>query len=110
MLLESGVEPEPGPDTEPDAEPDAAIETRELHVTSAQHGQRLDKVLVSMAPEFPRSHLQGLIDRALMRVDGEVAATASRRSIRHGATSTAAAWPRTSTKRASTTASRRLPT
>jgi len=76
-LLEPAAESEPGLDT--DTEPDAAIETRELRVTSAQHGQRLDKVLVSMAPEFSRSHLQGLIDRALVRVDGEVAATASRR-------------------------------
>ncbi len=67
------------PGSEPETEPDAAIETRELRVTPAQHGERLDKVLVSMAPEFSRSHLQGLIERGLVRIDGELAANASRR-------------------------------
>jgi 23S rRNA pseudouridine1911/1915/1917 synthase len=43
------------------------------------HGQRLDKVLVAMAPEFSRSHLQGLIEQGHVRVDGATASVASRR-------------------------------
>ena len=77
--------PAPGPGgplaalCESEPEPDTTIETRELRVTAALHGQRLDKVLVSMAPEFSRSHLQGLIERGLVRIDGALAQTASRR-------------------------------
>ena len=52
---------------------------RLARVTSAQHGERLDKLLVGMAPEFSRSHLQTLIERGHVQVDGQVAATASRR-------------------------------
>lgn len=48
-------------------------------VTPAQHGQRLDKTLVTLAPEFSRSHLQQLIDKGHVQVDGVVAGTASRR-------------------------------
>ena len=48
-------------------------------VSVPQHGQRLDKTLVEMAPEFSRSHLQQLIDRGHVQVDGQVAAQASRR-------------------------------
>lgn len=39
------------------------VETRTLVVGAAQHGQRLDKVLVAMAPEFSRSYLQQLLAR-----------------------------------------------
>ena len=38
-------------------------ETREGQVAEALHGERLDKVVVGMAPEFSRSHLQHLIER-----------------------------------------------
>ena len=43
------------------------------------HGWRLDKVLVAMAPEFSRSHLQGLIDQELVFLDGACAGLASRK-------------------------------
>ncbi len=46
---------------------------------AALHGERLDKALVALAPEFSRSHLQQLIERGHVRVDGGAAATASRR-------------------------------
>ncbi len=49
----------------------------------AGHGQRLDKTLVEMAPEFSRSHLQGLIERGLVTVDG-VAARAASQKVRAG--------------------------
>ncbi|MDP1901266.1 MAG: RluA family pseudouridine synthase [Rubrivivax sp.] len=67
-----------------DAEPaefdgQAAPEIRSASVGAAQHGERLDKVLVILAPEFSRSHLQHLIELGHVRLDGAVAATASRR-------------------------------
>jgi len=61
------------------------IETRRAWVTGAQHGERLDKLLVVLAPEFSRSHLQGLIERGHVRVDGQPSTTASRR-LRAGQT------------------------
>jgi 23S rRNA pseudouridine1911/1915/1917 synthase len=56
-----------------------AIETRGLRVDANAHGQRLDKLLVGLAPEFSRSHLQSLIERGHVRLDGVVAGPASRR-------------------------------
>jgi 23S rRNA pseudouridine1911/1915/1917 synthase len=56
-----------------------AVECREREVGPDGHGQRLDKVLVAMAPEFSRSHLQGLIDAGHVRVGAQVQRTASRK-------------------------------
>ena len=64
---------------EPIEPTEAAHDTRCAVVTPAQHGQRLDLVLVALAPEFSRSHLQGLIDQGHVQVDERVAFTASRR-------------------------------
>ena len=58
---------------------ESAAECRTLTVASESHGQRLDKVLVALAPEFSRSHLQSLIERGLVQINGEVAGPASRR-------------------------------
>jgi 23S rRNA pseudouridine1911/1915/1917 synthase len=57
----------------------AAVEQRRFEVDAAGHGLRLDKVLAAHAAEFSRSHLQTLIERALVRVDGAVARGASQR-------------------------------
>jgi 23S rRNA pseudouridine1911/1915/1917 synthase len=62
-----------------DAEPDTAPEVRLARVPSAQHLQRLDKLLVTLAPEFSRSHLQHLIEAGHVQLDGVVAATSSRK-------------------------------
>ena len=59
------------------AEP--GIETRACEIAPALHGERLDKALVALAPEFSRSHLQHLIELGHVRVDGLPAATAARR-------------------------------
>jgi 23S rRNA pseudouridine1911/1915/1917 synthase len=56
-----------------------AAEVRVSPVPNAMHLQRLDKVLVSMAPEFSRNHLQHLIERGHVHLDGAVAGPASRR-------------------------------
>jgi len=58
---------------------DNEVETRVAVVDDAGHGERLDKLLVRIAGEFSRSHLQGLIQAAHVRVDGAAATTASRR-------------------------------
>jgi 23S rRNA pseudouridine1911/1915/1917 synthase len=66
-----------------DASDDDLLETRaeqrRFDVDAAGHGERLDKLLVAQAPEFSRSHLQSLIERGLVTVDGAIARTASRR-------------------------------
>ena len=55
------------------------IETRKQSVSAAQHGQRLDRILVEMVPEFSRSYLQKLIADGAVRVNGEVAGKAAAR-------------------------------
>jgi 23S rRNA pseudouridine1911/1915/1917 synthase len=57
----------------------ADSERRTADAPAEWHGQRLDKVLVAMAGEFSRSHLQGLIDQGHVRVGGAVARSASQR-------------------------------
>jgi 23S rRNA pseudouridine1911/1915/1917 synthase len=66
-------------DASPDDLPETPAEQRAFSVDAAGHGERLDKLLVAHAAEFSRSHLQGLIERGLVTVDGAVARTASRR-------------------------------
>jgi 23S rRNA pseudouridine1911/1915/1917 synthase len=66
-------------DSEAVADEAEAVETRTSCVPSAMHLQRLDKVLVGMAPEFSRSHLQQLIERGHVQLDAAPATTASRR-------------------------------
>lgn len=70
-------EPPPAGPPDEDASADAidaaveggdSVETRSAHVAVDDHGQRLDKWLVALAPEFSRSHLQGLIERGHVRV------------------------------------------
>ena len=78
----------PLPDTEPDGPglgADPAPEIRSARVTLAQHGQRLDKVLVALASEFSRSHLQTLLEAGHVQVEG-VAAQVSSRRVRAGQT------------------------
>ncbi len=62
-----------------DEDLDTGIDTRRFEVAMNGHGERLDKLLVAHADEFSRSHLQGLIERGCVQVDGVVATTASRR-------------------------------
>ena len=54
-------------------------EVRTSIVAAALHGQRLDKVVVGLAGEFSRTHLQGLIGNGHVRLDGLIAASASRK-------------------------------
>ena len=59
-------------------EPD---ERREASVAEALHGARLDKALVALAPEFSRSHLQGLIESGHVTLDGVPATSSSRKVL-----------------------------
>lgn len=61
----------------------AACEWRESTVDAVLHGQRLDKAVVAMAPEFSRSHLQHLIEQGHLLLDGKVADSSSRK-VRFG--------------------------
>ncbi len=72
----------PGVADDADGEVDAAEtapERRETVIGPGQHGLRLDKVLVALAGEFSRSHLQLLVERGHVRLDGVVQTTASRK-------------------------------
>jgi 23S rRNA pseudouridine1911/1915/1917 synthase len=76
------------PDTAADAteaaEPDeAAHEWREAVLDADGHGERLDKLLVRLAPEFSRSHLQGLVADGHVRVGGQPV-TVPARKLRAG--------------------------
>ena len=57
------------------------IERRQSTVSHALHGARLDKALVAMAGEFSRSHLQTLVEKGHVRVDGRAATAASRKVL-----------------------------
>jgi 23S rRNA pseudouridine1911/1915/1917 synthase len=56
-----------------------APEQRSVQVDAALHGERLDKALVTIAPEFSRSHLQTLIEGGHVRLDGAPSSVSSRR-------------------------------
>lgn len=58
---------------------DEVSEVREHDVVAGQHGQRLDRVLVTLAGEFSRSHLQRLIEQGAVEIDGEIQLTPSRK-------------------------------
>ncbi len=64
---------------ESDAPEAAGFDLRQVTVDAALHGQRLDKALVTLAPEFSRSHLQHLIERGHVWLDEQPAGSASRR-------------------------------
>jgi 23S rRNA pseudouridine1911/1915/1917 synthase len=58
---------------------DKAVERRRQIVPASFHGQRLDKLLVSMAGEFSRNHLQTLIEGGHVQLSGSVQDSASRK-------------------------------
>ncbi len=74
---DSGLSTAIGVSADASAEDDA--EWREIKLPSIQHGLRLDKALVALAPEFSRSYLQQLIDRGHVRVGDQVQTMASRK-------------------------------
>ena len=82
--MQEGADYREPPPFDPEGEdgltgPEPAPEVRCAVVTNAQHGERLDKLLVALAPEFSRSHLQHLLERGHVQVDGAPGGAASRR-------------------------------
>ncbi|MCC6246877.1 MAG: RluA family pseudouridine synthase [Rubrivivax sp.] len=75
----SDVIDEAAGETACDAADEAPIECRRAVVTAGQHGQRLDKVLAALAPEFSRSHVQHLIDGGHAQLQGQPARVPSRK-------------------------------
>jgi 23S rRNA pseudouridine1911/1915/1917 synthase len=71
-----------GPSESGEAE-DEQPEIREGEVDARLHGERLDKAVVHLAPEFSRSHLQTLIRGGEVRIDG-VAETSPAKRLRSG--------------------------
>lgn len=74
--LPAGLGAEPAEAAEPD---EAAHEWREGIVDAEGHAQRLDKLLVRLASEFSRSHLQGLVVDGHVQVDGQPVTVAARK-------------------------------
>ena len=68
------------------------VETRRRVVDADFHGQRLDKLLVDVAPEFSRNHLQGLLEEGHVLLDGQPGRPSSRR-LRAGQVVELALWP-----------------
>ena len=60
-----------------DAGPDA--ELRLFAIGPAHHGERLDRALVALVPEFSRSYLQQLIEAGAVTLDGQAATRSSQR-------------------------------
>lgn len=54
-----------------------ASEIRAFVIGPAQHGQRLDRALAALVPEFSRSYLQQLIDAGTVELQGRVVTKAS---------------------------------
>ncbi|HEY2255730.1 MAG TPA: RluA family pseudouridine synthase [Variovorax sp.] len=52
------------------ADPSEASEIRAFQVGPSQHGQRLDRALAALVPEFSRSYLQQLIDAGAVELQG----------------------------------------
>ncbi len=62
---------------------ESAAEIREADVDTAGHGSRLDRWLVQLAPEFSRNHLQSLVERGCVSIDGQPC-TKDARKLRAG--------------------------
>ena len=69
LIISSGLDSEDSDDRS-DTGPD--VELRQLVFGVAQHGQRLDRALVELVPEFSRSYLQQLIDCEAVTVNQAV--------------------------------------
>jgi len=72
------TDPAPGDGEEGD-EAGSEIELRELLVSESQHGQRLDRVLAELNPEFSRSYLQQLLAAGAITLNGQGVSKAATR-------------------------------
>jgi 23S rRNA pseudouridine1911/1915/1917 synthase len=65
------------PELEEGADPVEPSELRPFIVGEGQHGQRLDRALAALVPEFSRSYLQQLIEAGVVELQGLVVTKAS---------------------------------
>lgn len=70
-MADSPLPAAPGEDFD-DCETPPSPELRALTVDAALHGERLDKALVRLIPEFSRSYLQQLVDAGAAQLNGAV--------------------------------------
>jgi 23S rRNA pseudouridine1911/1915/1917 synthase len=73
----SPTEPQAGLEDALDAGPDA--ELRPFVIEAAQHGERLDRALAALVPEFSRSYLQQLIEAGAVTLQGAPATRSSQK-------------------------------
>ena len=71
--------PQPLSDAPGFDEPDDALEQRHLSVPPALHGERLDRALAALLPEFSRNWLAQLIAQGAVQLDGAPALKPARR-------------------------------
>jgi 23S rRNA pseudouridine1911/1915/1917 synthase len=69
-MVQALMPPVGGVDEEAEDEA-GAVEVRDAVVEMPAHGQRLDRWLVDLAPEFSRNHLQSLVERGCVSVNGQ---------------------------------------
>jgi 23S rRNA pseudouridine1911/1915/1917 synthase len=60
-------------------EPGPEVETRAFTIAADLHGQRLDRALAALAPEFSRSYLQQLLAAGAVRLAGHASLKASQK-------------------------------
>lgn len=75
-IISTGVDAD---DLDEPREVETDLEIRTLVFGEAQHGQRLDRALVDLVPEFSRSYLQQLIDLGGVSINGVPVGKASLR-------------------------------
>ncbi|MFG6414653.1 RluA family pseudouridine synthase [Roseateles sp. DC23W] len=75
----AGGLPDPEDEAGELAAADDAPERRGAEVDAAGHGERLDRWLTGLAPEFSRNHLQSLIERGCVTADGRPLAKPAQR-------------------------------
>lgn len=68
-----------GVDPEEDVDAVAEVEWRAVEIAAVQHGCRIDRALVEIAPEFSRNYLQQLIDAGQVTVNAQPVRKASLR-------------------------------
>ena len=75
-MIISVTPPQPEPHTLPDDAADAGpdSELRSFTIGAAQHGERLDRALALLVPEFSRSYLQQLMESGAVLLNGRPAA------------------------------------
>lgn len=62
-----------------EAEEGAPSELRPFAIAAAQHGERLDRALAALVPEFSRSYLQQLLESGAVQLNGQAALRSSQK-------------------------------